>query len=51
MSIFFNLNGCPSLVYPKRGKEEIKRLSREEELAWIKNIRKNVLEACQMPKG
>ena len=39
------------IVPPKRGKEEIKRLSREEELEWIKNIRNNVLEACQMPKG
>ena len=36
---------------PKREKEEIKRLSREEELEWIKNIRNNILKACQMPKG
>ena len=39
------------ILPPKREKEEIKRLSREEELEWIKKIRKNVLEACQIPKG
>jgi len=38
------------ILLPKRGKEEIKGLSREKKLEWIKNIRKNVLEACQMPK-
>jgi len=34
----------------KKEKEEIKRLSREEELEWIKHIRNNILKACQMPK-
>ena len=41
----------PEKIFPqKKEKEEIKRLSREEELEWIKNIRNNILKACQMPK-
>ena len=38
------------ILPPKKGKEKVKRLSREEELEWIRKIRNTVLKACQIPK-
>jgi len=38
------------ILSPKKGKEKVKRLSREEELEWIRKIRNDISKACQIPK-
>ena len=38
------------ILPPKKEKEKVKRLSREEELEWIRKIRNTVLKDCQIPK-
>ena len=37
------------ILFPGKGEEEKKILSREESLKWIRHIRNNVIKNCQMP--